>query len=254
MLSVPIVNAITTESRMASIAEITRRFALVERASRRTGAFGKLKPSFRLKYGQPKNSAGQVSRNEIATTFSLIKARQQAITIASASVTPRRRIMSETLTGRLRGPHKHDASSKNRKVTVVFGTRGIGEPGFVLRLLGVSGSVLDPDRRSYKSKSFPNLVFEKALVGKVQLDGAVGEKYERGRSNRGLRHVQNFHALAHRDGCPFEIHPLNEAVHLRGGHALAPLGGNLFEQRKDLFRALAALGGDENDGRVIQKL
>ena len=55
--------------------------------------------------------------------------------------------------------------------------------------LRISRPVLDPDRRSYKSEGFADLVFEKALVGKVQLDGAVGEQHERGRRDRSLRHV-----------------------------------------------------------------
>ena len=55
--------------------------------------------------------------------------------------------------------------------------------------LRISRPVLDPDRRSYKSEGLADLVFEKALVGKVQLDGAVGEQHERGRRDRSLRHV-----------------------------------------------------------------
>ena len=49
--------------------------------------------------------------------------------------------------------------------------------------------LLDPDRRAHESEGFANLVFQKALVGEVQLHLAVGEEDERRRRDRGLRHV-----------------------------------------------------------------
>src|ERR1035438_9997816 len=96
--------------------------------------------------------------------------------------------------------------------------------------LRISCSVLDPDWCAQKSESFADLIFEKTLVGKVELDGAVGEEHERRRGDRRLRHVQNLHALAHRDGGAVEVHALDEAVHLRGGYALAAFVGNFLDR------------------------
>jgi hypothetical protein len=45
---------------------------------------------------------------------------------------------------------------------------------------------LDPDRSTHEAKGVANLVFQEALIGKVQFHLAVGKKNERGRSHVGL--------------------------------------------------------------------
>src|SRR5215469_9009911 len=90
------------------------------------------------------------------------------------------------------------------------------------------GPHLDPDWRAYKSKGAPDLVFQKALVGEVQLYLAVRKQDERGRSDRGLRHIEDFHPLAHGHRGAIEINPLEKSVHLRGRDPLAPLGRHLL--------------------------
>jgi hypothetical protein len=42
----------------------------------------------------------------------------------------------------------------------------------------IPGPVLDPNRRPQKSEGFPNLVFQKTLVGEVELHCAVGEEHK----------------------------------------------------------------------------
>src|SRR5262244_2608488 len=80
--------------------------------------------------------------------------------------------------------------------------------------------VLNPDRCSNKTKGFANLILQESLIGKVQLHCAVGEQDERRRRHVGLRHIENLHALAHRDRCAFEVHLLEKAIHFAGADAL----------------------------------
>src|SRR5947208_28909 len=58
------------------------------------------------------------------------------------------------------------------------------------------GSDLDPDWGSHEFEGAANLVFQETLVGKVQLDLAVGEEDECGWGDGGLGEVKNFYALA----------------------------------------------------------
>ena len=60
----------------------------------------------------------------------------------------------------------------------------------------VSGAILDPDRRSHETKGTANLIFQKALIGKVELYFAVGKDNESRRGNRRLCHVINLDLLS----------------------------------------------------------
>src|SRR5215475_6912749 len=90
-------------------------------------------------------------------------------------------------------------------------------------------AVLDPDRCSHKTKSFPDLVLQKALVGEVQFDCAIGEQNERRRRHVGLSHVENLHALAHGHGGALEVDVLEEAIHFSGADALAAFPRNFLQ-------------------------
>src|SRR5229473_3665214 len=73
-------------------------------------------------------------------------------------------------------------------------TAGGGCPHMRVAALRISGAVFDPDWCANKAEGFADLVFQEALVGEVEFDGAVGEEDEGGRGNRRLRHVENLHA------------------------------------------------------------
>ena len=75
-------------------------------------------------------------------------------------------------------------------------------------------SILDPDRCPHKPKGRANLVFQKPLVGEVELHSAIREEHERRRRNRRLRHVENLHPLAHWYRRAVEVYLLDETVHL----------------------------------------
>src|SRR5579872_1600750 len=53
--------------------------------------------------------------------------------------------------------------------------------------LSVAGAGKDADRGAGKAEGPPNLVFQKPLIGEVQLDGAIGEQHKSGGRHRGLR-------------------------------------------------------------------
>ena len=63
----------------------------------------------------------------------------------------------------------------------------------------------------------------------MQLDAAIGEEDERGRSNRGLSHVENLYPLPHGNRSAFEVHMLEEPVHVRCRDALAAFGGYFLQ-------------------------
>ena len=119
--------------------------------------------------------------------------------------------------------------------------------------LRISCSVLDPDWGADEAKGFADLVFQEALVGEMEFHGAVCEKDERWRGNRGLRHVENLYARLQGDGGAFEIDLFDETVHLAGSDALAAFGGDFFEQRENSFDALAGAGGNEDNGSVVDR-
>src|SRR6185437_1435104 len=90
-------------------------------------------------------------------------------------------------------------------------------------------AVLDPDRRTNETEGLADLVFQKALVGKMQFHILVGEENKGRRSDLRLRHVEDANLLAIRDSSSLKIHALNEPVHLRRANALAALGCHDFE-------------------------
>ena len=96
-------------------------------------------------------------------------------------------------------------------------------------MLKLSRSHLDPDWCADKTERPPNLVFQKSLVGKMQLHLAVGEQDECRRRNRRLGQVQDLYSLANGDRSPIEIYVLQETVHLAGGDALPPLRRDLLQ-------------------------
>src|SRR5262245_11938597 len=100
----------------------------------------------------------------------------------------------------------------------------------------------------------PNLVFQEALVGEVQLHLAIGEDDEGGRRNRGLGHVINLYLLPGGDRGALEVHAFEEAVHLPGTDAFTALARHFFQGREYLLRTLAGRSRDEEDGRVTEKL
>src|SRR5580658_10638685 len=144
----------------------------------------------------------------------------------------------------------HSARMPNKNPTSPPSAPGARERIYNLLL---SGSVLDPDGSAYEAEGRADLVFQKSLIGKVELYGAVGEEHECRGGDRCLRHIENLDALAHGDRGAFEVDALEEAVHLRGGHTLAALPGNFFEHRQDSLGAFAAAGGNEDDRRVVQE-
>jgi len=117
----------------------------------------------------------------------------------------------------------------------------------------ISCPVLDPDRRPHESKRMPYLIFKKALVGKMQFHRPISKEYECRRRHRRLRHVVNSHTLAHWHGGAVKINRPQEPVHLSGGHTLAPLGGDLLDQRQNFFGPLARVRRDEDDGGIAQE-
>src|SRR5579872_6459059 len=117
-----------------------------------------------------------------------------------------------------------------------------------------AGAGKDADRGAGKAEGAPNLVFQKPLIGEVQLDGAIGEQHKSGGRHRGLRHVVNFHPLSHGDGGTLEIHLLEKAVHGGGGNAFAALLGHGGEDGKNLLHVLAGGSGNENYRRILQEL
>src|SRR5512135_185934 len=68
------------------------------------------------------------------------------------------------------------------------------------RCFSAAGAGEDADGGAGESECAPDLVFQGALVGEMQLHRAVGEEHKRGWANRGLRHVVNLHPLGHGDG------------------------------------------------------
>src|SRR6202521_1511398 len=114
--------------------------------------------------------------------------------------------------------------------------------------------VLNPNRRAKKPKRRANLILQKALIGKVQRHGPVGEEHEHRRRNSRLRHVEDFHALAYWNGGAFKVNRPQETVHLSGGNALAPLGSDLLDQRRNFFLSLAGVCGEKKHRSVGQKL
>src|SRR5262244_2897716 len=106
-------------------------------------------------------------------------------------------------------------------------------------------AILDPDRRADEPKRFPDLIFQKTLVSKMQFHRTVGEQNKGWRRHCRLRHVIDLYALADRNRGALEVDVLQEAVHLAGRNALAALGSNLFQGGKDLFDAFAGVSRNE---------
>ena len=52
--------------------------------------------------------------------------------------------------------------------------------GMTVETVLVASAILDPDGSTQEAEGFADLVFQKALIGKVELYGAVGEEDEGG--------------------------------------------------------------------------
>ncbi len=96
------------------------------------------------------------------------------------------------------------------------------------------------------------MIFQEALIGEVQFHCAVGEEHKGRRGDRGLRHVENLHTLAHRDRGALEIYMLDEPIHLqrwwtrlRRSVATSSSNGKIFSVSLPLSAEIA-----EDDGRV----
>src|SRR5438128_12438812 len=105
----------------------------------------------------------------------------------------------------------------------------------------VARAVFDPDRRADEAESLANLIFQEALIGEVQLHGAIGEQDEGRRSRIGLSEVVDFHALADGNRGAFEVNVLEEAVHLAGRDTLAALTRDQLNRGKNFVNPLASL-------------
>src|ERR1700675_1261090 len=118
----------------------------------------------------------------------------------------------------------------------------------------ITRPVLNPDRRPNKPKRRAYLVLKKPLVRKVQLHRAIGEEHEHRRRYSRLRHVEDFHALAHRNGSAFKVNRPQEPIHLSGGDAFAALCCDLLDQRQNFFCPLASMRGEKKHRSISQKL
>ena len=88
----------------------------------------------------------------------------------------------------------------------------------------------------------------------MQLHRAIDEQNERRRRNRSLRHVQNAHALIHRNRGALEIDLRQEAVHRSGRNALAALFRHQIERRVEPRNVLAGRCRDEHERSIVQEL
>src|SRR5207245_3077340 len=118
----------------------------------------------------------------------------------------------------------------------------------------ISRPVLNPNWRAREAEGTADLVFQEALIGEVQLHRPVSEENEGWRGDRRLCHVVDLHLLAGGNARALEIHSPEEPVHLARRDALAALGGYLFDGGNNVFRAPARRRGDEQHGRIVQKL
>src|SRR5260370_9864307 len=88
---------------------------------------------------------------------------------------------------------------------------------------------------------------------KVHFNAAVGEAPKAGRRDSRLCHVVDSEALAHENGGAYEVNRPQEAVHFAGRNALAALGSDLLDQRKNFFRSLARMRREKKHWTVSQK-
>ena len=121
-------------------------------------------------------------------------------------------------------------------------------------LLLVSWADFEPDGGADEAEGGADLVGEEALEGEVELDVLVGEEDEGGWGDGGLGHVIDADAAVHGDGGLLEVDVGEEAVHLAGGDALAALAGDEFDFLEQAVDPLAAGGGEEDDGGVVEVL
>src|SRR5271165_3089726 len=121
---------------------------------------------------------------------------------------------------------------------------------FFLAIRRLARAVLDPYRSAHKAESRADLVFQKTLVRKVQLDGAIGEQNEPRRRDRGLRHVINLHPFGDGNRGALEVDAAEEAIHLTGADALAALARDQGEGGEEFVEVLSRRSRDENDWRI----
>src|SRR5882724_323903 len=117
----------------------------------------------------------------------------------------------------------------------------------------VPSPVLDPDRRADKAERMANLVFQKSLIGEVQLHLAIGEDEKRRRSHRRLCHVKDSYLLTGGDRGTFEVHMLEKAVHLAGSDSPPALDGDFFQRWENFLGTLSGRGRDEQYRGVGQE-
>src|SRR5262249_2930877 len=116
--------------------------------------------------------------------------------------------------------------------------------------LRIPCAVLDPNWCAHESEGVADLIFQESLIGEGQLHAAIGEEHKRGWRDRRLCHVQNLHALAHRNRGTLKIDLFEKAVHLGRRDPLTAFGGDFLEKREDLLGAVSGLRRQKDRRRV----
>src|SRR5215468_12701886 len=132
--------------------------------------------------------------------------------------------------------------------------RRLFSPGSLCRQLYLATrTVFNPDWCSQKSEGLADLVFQKTLVGEVQLHVLIGKENKGRRRGLGLGHIVDSDFLPVRHGCALEIDSLKKAIHLRGADPFAPFSGDQFYSLEHFVQILASAGCDKQDRSIIKK-
>src|SRR5689334_1403193 len=112
----------------------------------------------------------------------------------------------------------------------------------------------EANRSADKVKFGAKLVFQEALVAKMQRSFLIGEKQKRGRRDFRLGDVVNAHRASLRSGAALQVDFfLEPIVQCRRDDAAAARFPTLIDERKKLVRALTSFRGEKHNWRVTQE-